>query len=168
MKKLLPVVFLILISSFCFADSKPTYNTYDNLSDILSKEFFGVAWGKKMPGGLTYKTIDAQGIEIYTKNLSVRFRDIPISEVLFGFYKEKFCSADLRFLGRDNYEKIKQILQSAEGGTFSETPARGKVLTCSWLPSSPQPDQGSVTLLFDETVGQGDLMFINLKQDLKK
>lgn len=169
MKKYFPVLIVLLMSSFCFAELEPPINMYDKIPDILSKGFFSIPWGSKMPGGyLIYKANDGQGIEIYTFNRTVSFHGVPIQEVLFGFYKERFCSGSLRFLARENYEKIKEFLKNAEGGTFLEKSTQGKMLACSWAPDASQPYRGSVTLIYSETAAQGDLMFTNLKQDSKK
>lgn len=105
MKKALVVLAVVLFASAALAQGK------------FATEFRGMIFGKDLSEFTHMKSVRKQGdLEFYTRYGDERtFQGVPVENLTYGFYKNKFCMALFTAKGPSSYSALKSYLDGAYG-----------------------------------------------------
>lgn len=119
-------------------------------------DFRGIRWGDPVSGLKGMAAVDdAVPVRYYLRaGDPLSLGDAALKQLFYGFYRDQFYSVLIVFEGKDNFEKVRNHLQTIYGSA-----ARSKVNTLQW----GVPEQFFINLKYSDAAQLGYAFYVNRK-----
>lgn len=111
-QKKFPIILICVLFFGCYAVLIESVFAQGFKSGTEPTNFRGVNWGEHIDSLSEMRFVaEESGIKFYIReNDELMIGDAILSFILYGFYKDRFCSISISFKERANFEQIKKTL----------------------------------------------------------